>query len=340
MSVGITPKGLENWLSLAATPTPISAEAQEPTHGASVVIVEWTTEAEVDLAGFNLYRSESPDGPYVKLNTTLIPGGSDSLLGGKYSYTDTNVVVGHTYYYKLEDVELDGTTTLHGPIEVVAEKWSIPKPTPTPTPILAAKPAFEVKKVRYAWSIYGKTCVRAAVVIRNKGTRTVWLSDITFTVYDVNGKVLEVLPAWWIVPRIIRAREAAYANAEAMEDLGNLEPSRVGELKVNFDYFLTDEEPQLLTVENFSGEEGFIGYDVLGEVVNTSGESAGEIHVAVALYDENNNLLDVLDTHLSTTLASGDRVGFRAGSSCDVSPEVWKQVKRFEGVAHNLKWQW
>ena len=80
-----------------------------------------------------------------------------------------------------------------------------------------------------------------------------------------------------------------------------------------------------------------------GEVVNTSGETAGEIagfHVAVALYDENNNLLDVLDTHVSTTLASGDRMGFRAGSSCGVSSEVWKQVKRFEGVADNLKFQW
>jgi hypothetical protein len=87
----------------------------------STVFVEWTTESEVDVAGFNLYRSESPDGPYVKVNAALIPGASDPLLGGKYTYTDTNVVAGYTYYYKLEDVELDGTTTLHGPIEVVAE---------------------------------------------------------------------------------------------------------------------------------------------------------------------------------------------------------------------------
>ena len=89
-----------------------------------MVFVEWTTESEVDVAGFNLYRSESLDGPYVKVNTALIPGASDPLLGGKYAYTDTNVVAGQTYYYKLEDVDLDGTTTLHGPIEVVAEASS------------------------------------------------------------------------------------------------------------------------------------------------------------------------------------------------------------------------
>ena len=100
---------------------PLMATAQEPTPTASVVVVEWTTETEVDTAGFNLYRSESPDGPYIKTNHELIPGSSDPLLGGKYVYTDTNVVAGRTYYYKLEDVELDGTTTIHGPIEVVAD---------------------------------------------------------------------------------------------------------------------------------------------------------------------------------------------------------------------------
>ena len=94
---------------------------QSGTDDSSTVFVEWTTESEVDVAGFNLYRGESPEGPYVKVNATLIPGALDPLLGGKYAYTDTNVVAGHTYYYKLEDVELGGATTLHGPIEVVAE---------------------------------------------------------------------------------------------------------------------------------------------------------------------------------------------------------------------------
>ena len=87
----------------------------------AAVFVEWTTETEVETAGFNLYRSESPAGPYVKVNPALIPGASDPLLGGRYVYTDTNVIAGRTYYYKLEDVELDGAITLHGPIEVVAE---------------------------------------------------------------------------------------------------------------------------------------------------------------------------------------------------------------------------
>ncbi len=85
------------------------------------VIVEWTTETEVNVAGFNLYRGESPDGPFERINDRLIPGSPDPLLGGHYVYTDTEVEAGKTYFYKLEDVELDGTSTFHGPIEVRAK---------------------------------------------------------------------------------------------------------------------------------------------------------------------------------------------------------------------------
>jgi hypothetical protein len=97
--------------------------AQQPvgTPASALVIVEWTTESEVNLAGFNLYRSDEPEGPYLKVNDALIPASHDPVTGGSYVYTDTAVTAGVTYYYKLEDVELDGSSTMHGPIEVVAQ---------------------------------------------------------------------------------------------------------------------------------------------------------------------------------------------------------------------------
>ena len=84
------------------------------------MIVEWSTESEVNLAGFNIYRSESPEGPYVKLNDTLIPAAPDPIAGGSYSYTDATAEPGVTYCYQLEDVELDGKATMHGPIVAVS----------------------------------------------------------------------------------------------------------------------------------------------------------------------------------------------------------------------------
>ena len=42
--------------------------------GSARVVVEWSTASELDTAGFNLYRSESPDGPFEKVNQNLISG--------------------------------------------------------------------------------------------------------------------------------------------------------------------------------------------------------------------------------------------------------------------------
>ncbi len=84
------------------------------------VVVEWTTANEVNTAGFNLYRSDNPDGPYVRINSHLIPASSDPLAGGQYQYQDAAVQPGRTYYYQLEDVEHSGATTRHGPIRVTA----------------------------------------------------------------------------------------------------------------------------------------------------------------------------------------------------------------------------
>lgn len=106
------------FLALAALATGFRAL----TTPASIVNVEWTTASELNTAGFNLYRSATRDGPFTRINSQLIPHSPDPHMGGSYSYTDTNVVAGRTYFYQLEDVETGGATNHHGPIEVKAER--------------------------------------------------------------------------------------------------------------------------------------------------------------------------------------------------------------------------
>jgi hypothetical protein len=72
------------------------------------IIVRWSTESEVNTAGFNVYRSDSEDGPWTKINPHLIPGSPDPLRGGSYVFTDTKVIAGQSYWYELEEVELGG----------------------------------------------------------------------------------------------------------------------------------------------------------------------------------------------------------------------------------------
>lgn len=88
------------------------------------VIVEWTTASELDTVGFNLLRAETQNGPFEQINANLIPAGSDSLTGSNYTFTDSNVQDGITYYYMLEENELTGETSHHGPIVVKARNTS------------------------------------------------------------------------------------------------------------------------------------------------------------------------------------------------------------------------
>jgi hypothetical protein len=82
----------------------------------SAVLLEWTTETELDNEGFNLLRSEEEDGEYVKINRYFIPARGEAGFGAEYSYTDYDVENGVTYYYLLEDVDFYGKSTLHGPV--------------------------------------------------------------------------------------------------------------------------------------------------------------------------------------------------------------------------------
>lgn len=81
------------------------------------VVIAWSTASELDTAGFNILRAESPDGPFQRLNASLIPPAEDPLAGGEYEYVDFQVEAGKTYYYQLQDLNAAGSASLHGPIE-------------------------------------------------------------------------------------------------------------------------------------------------------------------------------------------------------------------------------
>jgi hypothetical protein len=86
------------------------------------IILSWSTVSEIDTAGFNLYRTESEDGKYIKINDALIPAQGSSTQGASYEFIDTDVKNRKTYYYKLEDRDLNGTSTIHGPVSAMP-RW-------------------------------------------------------------------------------------------------------------------------------------------------------------------------------------------------------------------------
>lgn len=82
--------------------------------------VRWQTETEFETAGFYVLRGNSEDGPFLQINDRLIASAADPAAGADYLLVDSKIVAGETYYYRLEDVELDGDRSQHALISVEA----------------------------------------------------------------------------------------------------------------------------------------------------------------------------------------------------------------------------
>ncbi len=74
-------------------------------------IITWSTESEVETAGFHVYRANQEDGPYEKVTKNLIESKGDPFTGGEYEFRDPNVEAGLTYFYQLEELETTGNFT-------------------------------------------------------------------------------------------------------------------------------------------------------------------------------------------------------------------------------------
>jgi len=99
--------GTTTFLQDVTLPVTLSSFAAIPTD--SGVMLKWRTESEVDHLGWNIYRSETKDGKFVKINDKLISGAGNSAMPNTYQFVDKTVVKGRQYYYYLEDVDIAGT---------------------------------------------------------------------------------------------------------------------------------------------------------------------------------------------------------------------------------------
>lgn len=78
---------------------------------ANKVRVVWQSATELNLKGFNVWRANSKQGEFKKLNAELVAAKNiGSLIGAKYSFGDKSVKSGKTYYYKIEIVHPDDSS--------------------------------------------------------------------------------------------------------------------------------------------------------------------------------------------------------------------------------------
>jgi hypothetical protein len=68
--------------------------------------------------GFTIYRAESEDGVFVKINGDMIPTEGSTTNGATYQFTDTDVQKRKTYYYLLKDFDENGAENTSGQVNV------------------------------------------------------------------------------------------------------------------------------------------------------------------------------------------------------------------------------
>ena len=102
-------------VGLQYTDSAIELVSFTATGGTDRVTLAWVTSREEALAGFHLWRSDAQDGDYERITADLIPSEGNESTGAEYSFVDTDVVPGTTYWYQLANIDLGGNTAFNGP---------------------------------------------------------------------------------------------------------------------------------------------------------------------------------------------------------------------------------
>jgi hypothetical protein len=116
--------GLSGWsawtLAESNAPLPIQLMSflATPLSGSGNVNLTWSTASEVNNYGFYIQRSASPASGFADLPGGFVAGSGTSLTTKKYAWVDQNPLAG-TNYYRLKQVDLDGSSRVTEPLKVV-----------------------------------------------------------------------------------------------------------------------------------------------------------------------------------------------------------------------------
>jgi hypothetical protein len=117
VSTGGSYQIVQEYWSGGSAPTAVKLVAFGVEARGDTLVVFWETATERDNLGFHLYRSDiGTPGSFSRLNETLIPSQSPGGGGAQYEWVDTGIHRGRLYFYLLEDIDMYGLATPHGPV--------------------------------------------------------------------------------------------------------------------------------------------------------------------------------------------------------------------------------
>lgn len=84
--------------------------------------LKWSTASEIDNFGFDIFRADNEDGPFVRLNDSPIPGAGTSDVPTYYEYVDDTIDPHRGYYYYIESISINGERERFTPTNYAAPK--------------------------------------------------------------------------------------------------------------------------------------------------------------------------------------------------------------------------
>lgn len=97
---------------------PVVLSSFSGTFNSGFVGLQWTTQSETELSGYNILRSETSNlATASRVNLDIIPSTNTSNVH-QYSYHDQEIEPNLTYYYWLEAVNMNGSFEHYGPVTV------------------------------------------------------------------------------------------------------------------------------------------------------------------------------------------------------------------------------
>lgn len=70
--------------------------------------LKWTTASELNNFGFDVFRGDSEEGPFVRINEHTIQGAGNSDTPNHYEFSDKTIEAGKVYWYYVESISMSG----------------------------------------------------------------------------------------------------------------------------------------------------------------------------------------------------------------------------------------
>lgn len=84
--------------------------------------IRWATASEINNFGYDVYRGDTEEGPFVRLTPSPILGAGTTDETQRYEFVDKNIEPGRDYFYYVESISIDGERERFTPVSKVPAK--------------------------------------------------------------------------------------------------------------------------------------------------------------------------------------------------------------------------